>query len=82
MNFPVTCEGGQFIEYEGPADCRRHDERGAVIQRITLQGDQPGLATEKNPVRFARDGPAGYNARATITVITQGPALGCQAAEK
>ena len=73
--FPVTLESGQFIEYESPADCRLHDEQGAVIQRITPQGDHPNLATGQNRVSFTCDGLAGYNTRVQITVITQGPLL-------
>jgi hypothetical protein len=80
--FPVTLESGQFIEYEGPADCRWHDERGAIIQRITPQGDPPNLAPGENPVSFTCDGPAGYNTRAQITVITQGPPLGSHTPRK
>jgi hypothetical protein len=74
--FPVTLESGQFIEYEGPADCRWHDERGAILQRIAPQGCEPKLASGDNPVSFTCDGPAGYSARAQVTVITQGPPLG------
>ena len=80
--FPVTLESGQFIEYEGPADCRLHDERGAVLQQITPQGADPQLASGENPVRFTCDGPAGYNTRAQVTVIAQGPPLGGEARRK
>ena len=59
--FPVTLESGQFIEYEGPEDCRLHDERGAILQRIKPQGNVPTFAPGENPVRFTCDGPAGYN---------------------
>jgi len=82
ISFPVTLESGQFIEYEGPADCRWHDERGATLQRITPQGDAPELAPGENPVSFICDGPAGYNTRAKVTVITQGPPLDGQAPGK
>ena len=74
--FPVTLESGQFIEYEGPADCRWHDERGAILQRITPQGDVPELASGENPVRFTCAEPAGCNTRAKVTIITQGQPLG------
>jgi hypothetical protein len=74
--FPVTLESGQFIEYEGPADCRLHDERGAILQRLTPQGAEPRLAAGENPIRFTCDAPAGYNPRAQITLITQGPPFG------
>lgn len=76
--FPVTLESGQFIEYEGPADCRLHDERGAVLQRITPQGAAPTLASGENPISFSGDGPAGYNVRVQITLIAQGLPLGGQ----
>ena len=80
--FPVTLESGQFIEYEGPADCRLHDERGAILQRITPRGDEPKLASGENPVSFTCDGRTGYNTRARVTVITQGPPLGDQSPRK
>jgi hypothetical protein len=73
--FPVTIESGQFIEYEGPADCRWHDERGAIIQQITPQGDGPELASGENPVSFTGTEPAGHNTRVQVTVITQGQPL-------
>jgi hypothetical protein len=74
--FPVTLESGQYIEYEGPADCRWYDERGAIIRRIAPRGDEPELTPGENRVGFTCEGPAGYNARAQITVIAQGPPLG------
>ena len=55
--FPVTLESGQYIEYEGPADCRLHNERGAVLKRITPQGDVPRIVPGENHVRFTCDGP-------------------------
>jgi hypothetical protein len=73
--FPVTIESGQFIEYEGPADCRWHDERGAIVHQITPQGDVPELAAGENAVSFTCTGPAEYNTRVKVTVITQGPPL-------
>jgi len=80
--FPVALESGQFIEYEGPSDCRWHDERGAVLQRITPQGDQPELMPGENAASFTCDGPAGFNTRAKITLITQGQPLGSPSPRK
>ena len=73
--FPVTLESGQFLEYEGPADCRWHDERGAILQRIVPQGDAPTLAAGENPASFSCEEAAGYHTRVKVTVITQGPPL-------
>jgi hypothetical protein len=39
----VHVAGGRHCR-PGPADCRWHAERGAIIQRITPQGDVPELA--------------------------------------
>ena len=79
--FPVALESGQFIEYEGPADCRWHDERGAIIQQITPQGDAQ-VASGENSVSFTCEGPAEYNTRANVTLITHGPPLGDQSPRK
>ena len=75
MVFPVTLESGQYIEYEGPADCRLHGERGAVLKRITPQGDVPSIVLGENHVRFTCDGPTEYSIRTNVTLITQGPPL-------
>ena len=78
--FPVTLESGQYVEFESAADCRLHDERGAVIARLKPQGDVPVLAAGENPVAFTCEGPADCNTRANVTVISQGAPLGGQAA--
>ena len=57
MVFPVTLESGQYIEYEGPADCRLHDERGAVLKRITPQGEVPSIAPGKTTSASPAMGP-------------------------
>jgi len=73
--FPITLESGQYIEMESASDCRLYDERGALLQRLTPQGDVPRLAAGDNLVSFACAEPQGYNARAKVTLITQGQPL-------
>jgi len=83
FSFPVTLEGGQYIEYEGSGDCRMHDERGAVIAAVRPEGDAPVLAAGDNALSFAAEGTEGRLNRANVTVITQGEPMGGQApAEK
>ncbi len=75
ITFPVALESGQYIEYEGPGDCRWHDERGKVIGQITPTGDAPMVAAGENTVQFRCEGPTALNTRAHVTLITQGPPL-------
>lgn len=75
ITFPVTLESGQFIEYEGPADCRCYDERGKLMQQVVPQGSGPALAAGANSIRFRCEAPTGCNSRANLTLITQGDAL-------
>jgi hypothetical protein len=73
--FPASLESGQFIEYESPENCRLFDERGVVLKRIAPRGDMPEILPGENRVSFACNGPEGYNTRANVTLITQGPPL-------
>lgn len=75
LTFPVTLESGQYLELESMADCRLYDERGELIQRVTPQGDLPTMAAGDNAVEFSCLGPEGHNARANVTLITQGKSL-------
>jgi len=75
--FPVTLESGSYLEFKSPADCKVYDERGAVIQELKLPAtDVPILAAGANEVQFACEGPAGYIARATVTVVSSGEPIG------
>lgn len=73
--FPVTLESGQYLEFEPPAGCTLYDERGAVLQHLMPEGEVPVVAAGENQVTFTCEGPKGYNARANVTIITQGKPL-------
>jgi hypothetical protein len=70
--FPLTLESGQYIEFTPPDECRLYDENGALVARITPQGEVPILASGENRVIFGCDPPQGYNARAEVTLISSG----------
>jgi hypothetical protein len=73
--FPVALESGQYIEMESATDCKLYDERGALIQQVTPQGDVPRLASGDNALTFTCTPPEGHAARANVTVITLGEPL-------
>lgn len=75
VTFPVALESGQYIEVESATDCRLYDERGALVQQVTPQGDVPALAPGDNAFVFTCVPPEGHAARASVTVITLGPPL-------
>jgi len=75
LTFPVTIQSGQYIEFESLNDCRLYDERGEVLQRIPPQGDVPTMLAGDNAIEFSCLPPEGHNARANITLITQGKPL-------
>jgi len=70
--FPVELESGQYIEFTPPDECRLYDERGALIAKITPQGEVPVLKAGENRVIFRCEPPQGYNARAEVTLISSG----------
>jgi len=73
--FPVTVESGQYIEMESATDCKLYDERGALLQQVTPQGDVPALAAGDNAFVFSCGAPEGHATRANVTVITLGEPL-------
>ena len=75
ITFPVDLESGASIEFESMTNCTLRDARGAVVQQVVPQGAAPALAAGDNAVAFACEGPAGYRARAQVTVISQGERL-------
>ena len=73
--FPITLESGQYVEYEGPGNCCVRNERGEILGRIAPQGEIRALAAGDNAIGFACEGPAEVQARANVTLISQGQPL-------
>jgi hypothetical protein len=74
--FPAALESGDYVEFESQSDCRLYNEQGALVGPIRPEGQIPILAAGENEVRFACQGPKGYNARASVTVVSQGAPFG------
>jgi len=75
VTFPVALESGQYIEMESATDCKLYDERGALIQALTPQGDAATVVPGDNAFVFSCGAPEGHAARANVTVITLGEPL-------
>lgn len=73
--FPVSLESGCYLEFNSLADCKLYDPNGVLLQEVKPEGEVPTLAAGENPIAFACDAPAGYSARAVVTIITAGAPL-------
>lgn len=74
--FPTEIESGCYLEFRSVSDCVLFGPQGEVIREVVPEGDVPVLEAGANPVEFACDVQGGVNARAYVTVISQGKPLG------
>lgn len=72
---PTTLESGDYVELTSGDDCRVYDERGTLLERITLQDKMPVLKAGENQIAFRGDASPGFAARAGVTVIAHGKPL-------
>jgi hypothetical protein len=82
LRLPTTLRGGDYVELHALDDCRVYDERGNLLERLTLDGKAPLLKAGENQLRFAAEAPAGFNARAEVTLSPAGAPLPGRAPEK
>ncbi len=75
LTLPVEIESGQYLELQGPTDCKLHGPQGQMLRDVKPEGQVPILASGANEVRFQCGSPPGLRARAYVTVITQGKPL-------
>ena len=75
LTLPTTLRSGDYVELTAPDDYRVYDERGTLLQRLTLQGATPILKAGENQFSFSCDRPDGFSARAEVTAIASGPPL-------
>ncbi len=75
LTFPISLQSGDYVELDSMEDCRVYDERGTLLQRLALKGDAPILKAGENRIAFSCDRPAGFAARAELTVIAHGAPL-------
>jgi hypothetical protein len=75
LTFPVEIESGQYLEFQGPTDCKLYGPQGQMLREVKPEGPIPILASAANEVRFQCGSPPGIRARAYVTVITRGKPL-------
>jgi hypothetical protein len=75
--FPTEIETGCCLEFRSMADCKLYDPQGKLIREVQPQGEIPVLESGENVVTFSCQTPEGadVNARAYVTVITEGKPL-------
>jgi hypothetical protein len=73
--FPVKMESGMYLELRSPNDCKLYDQKGELIQEVTISGMIPELKQGNNEVSFTCDGIPGISSRVQVTVIGEGKPL-------
>ena len=74
MLLPVELESGSYLEMNSAADCKVYGPKGELKLEAKPEGEMPALKPGNNELRFACE--AGeVNARANVTVISEGPPL-------
>ncbi len=71
----TTLQSGDYVEFASSDDCRVYNERGTLIERLVLTGTPALLKAGENRVAFACDPPAGFSARAQVTLVACGAPL-------
>ena len=73
--FPVEMKSDSYLEFNSPTDCKLFDREGKLLANVQPQGPVPTLAAGENQVQFAAGSPKDTNARANVTIISQGEEL-------
>ncbi len=68
---PVELESGSYLEMNSVADCKLYGPKGEPLE-IKPEGEIPELQTGKNELTFTCETSEGVNARANVTVISEG----------
>lgn len=71
----TTLHSGDYVEMASADDCRVYDERGTLLERLTLNDKTPPLKAGENRAVFSCDPPAAGHARAEVTLVAAGPPL-------
>ena len=73
--FPTEIESGCYLGFRSMLDCKLYGPQGELIREVTPEGDVPILEAGENTITFTCDVQGDVNARAYVTVITQGEPL-------
>ncbi|HOT35613.1 MAG TPA: hypothetical protein PLT86_02995 [Candidatus Latescibacteria bacterium] len=76
ITFPVGMKSGWYIEYAAGEPCILYDDQGTPVAEVTPRGAAPVLQHGENSVRFVCETDEHLPARAHVSVITRGEAIG------
>ncbi|MBI3991358.1 MAG: hypothetical protein HY350_04325 [Candidatus Omnitrophica bacterium] len=72
ITFPVTLQGGEYLEFYSTSDCKRYSAAGAFIANVTPTGTVPTLSAGNNTLKLDWTGTNGYTARVGTTLFIDG----------
>ena len=81
LTFPVELESGSYLELNSLTDCKVYGPKGELKQEVKPEGELPGFTTGANQVTFGCETSAGLNARANVTVISEGAPISSKSTE-
>lgn len=73
--FPTEIESGCYLEFRSMSDSKLYGPQGKLIREVAPQGDVPILEPGTNPIEFTCNVRGDVQARAYVTVISQGEPL-------
>jgi hypothetical protein len=73
--FPVSIDTGCYLEFRSLLDCKLYGRKGELIRTVEPQGQPSILESGNNQIEFHCESSSEGNARANVTVITQGDQL-------
>jgi hypothetical protein len=76
ITFPVGMRSGWYLEYAPGEPCVLYDDQGTPIAEVTPKGGAPVLQPGDNAARFVCDTDEHLPARAHVSVISRGDAIG------
>ena len=73
--FPVEMESGCYLEFYSVTDCKLYGPQGELISEVMPLGEVPIIEEGLNQLSFICEASPNINARARVTVITEGKPL-------
>lgn len=75
IRFPVEIESGCYLEFASAGDCKLYGPKGELLCEVKPEGPAPVIVQGENKIQFTCGVPEGVNARANVTIITEGEPL-------
>jgi hypothetical protein len=70
--FPIELATGGYLEFNSPVDCKAYGPSGELKMVVKPEGEIPELNSGENQLSFRCEPDHGSNARANVTVMSEG----------